>query len=289
MAKIALSAFAVLVLLCEVAGAQTLDTIEPRPFGHSVGDVLERRLLMDPRRDGKLDPASLPRPGRYGRWFQLRSVTPVPDGARLDYQIVNTPAQPDQENLPSLSVRVIGLDGRAHDAQIGPFTVAMAPIAHFGSNEIVQAGNMRPDLNPPPIDTSARRQRVFVYAAALIALATVQLAPALARRLGWRRAGPFVRALRALRRRRLRGDEVATRSDALRCLHRALDEAAGATVALDNVEQLWLAHPWLAPARANVEALLADSRGAFFGGAPPPPRARLDALAAQLADLERRR
>jgi len=289
MAKIARSAFTALTWLPALAHALPLDTIEPRPFGYTVGDVLERRLVVDPIRDGKLDPASLPRPGRYGRWFQLRAVTPLPDGVRLDYQIVNEPPQPDQENLPSLNVRVIGPDGRARDAAIGPFTVAMAPVAHFGPNDIIQADNIRPDLNPGPIDTSRPRQRAFLYAAVLIALAAVQLAPALARRFGWRRAGPFARASWALRRRRLRADDVATRSEALRRLHQALDEAAGATLALDNVERLVLAHPWLAPARPNVEALLAESRAAFFGGAPPPTRARLSALAEQLADLERRR
>jgi mxaA protein len=280
---------ALLAALAAPVGAAQLDTVEPRPFGYTVGDVLERQLLVDPSREGKLDPASLPRPGRYGRWFQLRSVTPAAGGVRLDYQIVNTPAQPDRENLPSLSVRVIGPDGSARDAQVGPFTVAMAPVVQFGPAEIVQADNVRPEMNPRPIDTSGARRRVFAYTALLIALIVLQLAPALARRVGWRQAGPFARALRALRRRRLRGDDVATRSDALRRLHQALDEATGSTLALDNVERLLVVQPWLAPARAGVEALLAQSRATFFGDAPPPSRANLHALAAQLADLERRR
>jgi mxaA protein len=279
---------AVLTLLCALAHALQLDTIEPRPFGYTVGDVLERRLLVDRTRDGMVDPTSLPKPGRSGRWFQLRQVKPTPDGVRLDYQLVNVPPQPDLENLPSLTVRVIGPDGRARDGQIGPYTVAMAPVVHVGPNEVIQADNMRPDVNPKPIDISGRRQRVFWYAAALIALAAAQLAPALAQRLGWHQAGPFARARRALRWRRGRGDEATALSDALRRLHQAFDEATGGTLALDNVERLLLAHPWLAPARANVEAFLAESRAAFFGGAPPPTRARLNALAEQLADLERR-
>jgi mxaA protein len=288
MAKIGLSVCVALGLLPAFVDALPLETIEPRPFGYTVGDVVQRRLLVDRSRDGTLDPASLPRPGRYGRWFQLREVTPLPDGVRLAYQIVNAPPEPQTENLPSFRVRVIGTDGRARDADIGPYAVAMTPVVHFGSNEIVQADNIRPDLDPKPIDTSSRRQRVFLYAAALLALAVVQLAPALARWLGWRQAGPFVRAQRAMRR-RLRHDDVGARIDALRCLHEALDEAAGGTLALDNVQRLLLAQPWLVPARANVEALLAESRAAFFGDAPPPTRARLDALASQLANLERRR
>jgi mxaA protein len=278
-----------LAALAASTRALSLETVEPRPFGYSVGDLLERTLRVDRTRDGTLDPASLPKPGRVGRWFQLRAVTPLPDGVRLDYQIVNTPPQPDRENLPSLRVRVIGLDGRARDVDIGPFTVAMAPVAQFGSDEAIDADDVRPDLDPRPIDTARRRARVFLYVGALTVLVAMQLAPALARRLGWRRAGPFARALRALRRLPRREEDVAARNHALRRLHQALDEAAGRTLAMDNVEALFLAHPVLAPARASVEALLAQSRASFFAEAPPPPRAHLISVAAQLADLERHR
>lgn len=291
MARIAPRALlaAALAPLAGAAWALSVETAEPRSFGYTVGDVLERRLLVDRARDGTVDPASLPRPGRYGRWFQLREAAFVPDGVRLAYQIVNVPLQPQQENLPSLRVRVIAPDGHTQEADVGPFTVAMTPVAHFGPDDVIQADNVRPDLDPRPIDTASRRERVLAYAAALIALAAVQLAPALAPRFGWRPAGPFGRARRALHRSFLRGDDVAARRRALRCLHQALDEAAGRTLALDNVELLFGTYPWLAPARASVQSLLADSRAAFFGEAPPPPRDRLLAVAGQLADLERRR
>ena len=278
-----------LALTTSAASALPLQTVEPRPFGYTVGDVLERRLLVDRARDGTVDPASLPRPGRSGRWFQLREVAPSPDGVRLIYQIVNAPPQPDQENLPALNVRVIDHDGRAQEAAIGPFTVTMAPIVHFGPDDVVQLGDVRPDLDPRPIDTSRRRGRVLAYAAALMALAAALLAPALARRLGWRPSGPFARAARALRGPSLRGDDAGARGRALRRLHEAFDEAAGRTLALDNIELLFGAHPWLTPARAKVEALLVDSRAAFFGQAPLPARVRVISVAVQLADLERRR
>ena len=280
---------AVLALASGAASALPLQTVEPRPFGYTVGDALVRRVVVERGSDATVDPASLPKPGRYGRWFALREATAVPDGVRLVYQLVNAPLQPAQENLPSLSLRVIGPDGRASEASIGPFTVTMSPVAHFGPDDVIQTSDLRPDLEPPPIDTRSRRQRVFAYAAALLALAGAQLAPALARRLGWRRAGPFARAWRALRRAPLRGDDAAARHGALRRLHQALDETAGRTLALDNVEGLLDAQPWLEPARQTVQLLLADSRAAFFGEAAPPPRARLLSLAAQLAELERRR
>src|SRR5882757_5423950 len=88
---------ALLVSMTGVACALSLQTIEPRAFGYTVGDVLQRRVVLDPNRDGTLDPASLPHPGRSGRWFQLREVASAPDAVTLVYQIVNTPEQPDRE------------------------------------------------------------------------------------------------------------------------------------------------------------------------------------------------
>jgi len=281
-------AAALLALVAAHASALVLQTVEPRPFGYTVGDVLERRVLVDRTRDGAVDPASLPRPGRAGRWFQLRAVTPAPDGVRLLYQLVNAPLQPGRENLPSLSLRVIRPDGRVQEAAVGPFTVAMAPLMPVGPYDVVQDTDLRPDLDPPPIDTSARRRRVLAYAVALALLAAVQLAPWLARRAGWRPAGPFARARRALRRLTRPDDAVEARRQALRRLHQALDEAAGRTLALDNVEALFGTRPWLAPARGGVEQLLAASRGTFFADVPPPPMPQLVSLATQLAQLERR-
>jgi mxaA protein len=271
------------------AWALPLQTVEPRAFGYTAGDRLERRVLIDPVRDGALDPASLPRPGRYGRWFQLREVSSEPDGVHLIYQIINTPPEPDRQNLPSLSLRVIGRDGRAQNAAIGPFTVAMTPVVHFGPYDVLQSTDVRPDIEPPPIDTTARRNRVVAYAATLLALVVVQTLPGLARRLGWRPAGPFARAQRALRSKRVRADDADSRRLALRCLHRALDETAGVTLALDNLDALFRAQPCLGPARISVQALLADSRGAFFAEAPAPSLPQLISVADQLAQLERQR
>ncbi len=82
------------------------------------------------------------------------------------------------------------------------------------------------------------------------------------------------------------GDDVPTRCLALRSLHQALDQAAGVTLALDNLDALFQAHPALESARAPVQALLAASRAAFFGQAPPPSLHQLSQWAGRLAELE---
>ena len=273
-------------LACACATAVAVETVEPRSFGYTVGDVLERRIEVDPQRDGTVDASSLPHPGRHGRWFALRAVLSDPAGVVLRYQIVNSPDQPQLENLPSMSFRLHGADGRVRDADIGPFTVGMAPVALFGPYDSIQAGLMRPDRDPAPIATDARRRRLMVYGVALLALIALQFAPRLARPWLARRAAPFTRTWRALRRAARRGDDVDARRRALKRLHQALDESAGATVALDNLDRLLLAQPHLGAARASIASMLEASRAAFFGQDEPPPMGQLLALARQLADLE---
>ncbi len=281
---------ALVALLAAASGAGAVQTIEPRAFGYTVGDALERRIRVDPVEEGVLDAASLPRPGRTGRWFALRAVALESGGARLTYQIVNTPVAPAQENLPALRVQVIGPAGGAHAADIGPFTVAMFPVALLGPYDSIQESDLRPDAQPAAIDTVARRKRVLGYAAGLLITMGLWWAPRLAHRLPWRRAGPFARAWKTLRRRRAStGDDGAARRAALRRLHEALDEAAGLTLALDNLDRLFAARPALLPARDAIVQLLQSSRAAFFGQAPPPPVPELAQLARRLADLEARR
>lgn len=280
-ARTAALVFALALALVQAARtARAADTVEPRPFGYTVGDVLERRILIDPQRDGTLDASSLPKPGRFGRWFALRAALAQPDGVRLVYQIVDSPGAAQRENLPSLRLQVDGRDGRPHPVDVGPFTVSLAPVA-LGplGDEGSSLPPLRPDLDPPPVPTQALQRRVTVLAIALaVLLALLWLLPLVRRRLALR-TGPFMRAWRAMRR-------APTALQAMRALHAALDEAAGATLALDNVERLFAARPQLGPARGEVESLLAASRAAFFGGAEAPARERSLALARRLAELD---
>jgi mxaA protein len=282
------AALSVLLLAAAPAPAPAVGTLEPRAFGYTVGDMLERRIQVDPAREGRIEMASLPKPGRAGRWFALREVAPADDGIRLRYQIVNTPAQPALENLPSVSFRIVGADGQARSGDIGPYTVAMAPVALFGPDEAIQSTQMRPDRDPVPIQTAARRRRVAAEAAALLALIAAGVAPRLARRWLRRRAGPFMRAWRSMRSVARQRDDPALRRQALRSLHQALDEAAGVTVALDNLDRLFDAAPPLVEARGRIESMLAASRTAFFGQGPAPAAGELLSLARQLAELETR-
>jgi mxaA protein len=275
-----------MAMLLAPALACAADTIEPRAFGYTVGDVLERRIVVDAAREGRIDVTSLPKPGRVGRWFALRAAQVQPDGARLVYQILSSPEQPASENLPSLRLQAIAADGRPRPIDIGPFTVSMAPVALFGPYDAAQAVELRPDLDPPPIDTGARARRVAGCVIALVALLGLLWLPPLLRRHLARRSGPFMRAWRALRGRQPGADEAAASLEALRRLHQAFDEAAGATLALDNLDRLFEARPQLVQARAQVESMLAASRAAFFGQAAPPPRARTAELARTLARLD---
>ena len=50
-------------------------TLEPRAFGHRVGDMVGREVLIDIPSHYTLDETSLPVPGPQGLVFELRSLT----------------------------------------------------------------------------------------------------------------------------------------------------------------------------------------------------------------------
>jgi len=107
-----------------VACALSLQTIEPRAFGYTVGDVLQRRVVLDPNRDGTLDPASLPHPGRSGRWFPSCARWPQrPTQSRSFTRSSNTPEQAGSRESALAELRVVAKDGPRAGGQIGPFTV----------------------------------------------------------------------------------------------------------------------------------------------------------------------
>jgi mxaA protein len=126
------------------------------------------------------------------------------------------------------------------------------------------------------VDTYQGRLTAYALAAAFV-LVWMLVARQFAQR---RRAGPFVRACRELRRLAHAPREPEQATAAMRVVHRALDETAGHTVFLDNVEGLF-ASPHRAPLRERTRMFLQRSRQQFFAGSGQP------LSVAELRDLAR--
>ena len=267
-----LAAFAALLLLAQALHAQpiTITPVPVRAFGYSIGDRVERRVDLWLAPPWSLTQGGLPTPGRQSPWFDLVEITSTSEAAkngthvelRFVYQLLNSPVQPTALLLPRVGLKFEG-GPQPVERDVPPVDVFASPLlppAAAGST----LDAMRADRKPELIPVEHFRQRLIVYglvAAAILAwmLVVQQLASR-------RRAGPFVRACRELRNLARGSSDVARAETAMRVVHRALDETAGHTVFVDNVDTLFeSAHR--APLRARTLAFLDRSRQRFFAGA----------------------
>lgn len=290
-----LAAFAALLLLAQALHAQpiTITPVPVRAFGYSIGDRVERRVDLWLAPPWLLTQGGLPTPGRQSPWFDLVEITSTSEAAkngthvelRFVYQLLNSPVQPTVLLLPRVGLKFEGGPQPVERdvPSVDVFASPLLPPAAAGS----MLDAMRDDRKPELIPVEHFRQRLTVYgfvAAAILAwmLGVQQLATR-------RRAGPFVRACRELRNLARGPSDVARAETAMRVVHRALDETAGHTVFVDNVDTLFeSAHR--APLRARTLAFLDRSRQRFFAGAGEAvPLQELRDFAQAWRTLERRR
>lgn len=250
--------------------------IQPRAFGHVLGDVLVQRVLLE-HAGRRLVPTALPPADRVGRWFERRAPRTERDAQGRDWlviehQLINAPRLITTTALPALSVKTGSGEVVAVPAwplSIGPLTLAESP-------------GLQGDRPVLPHDTRAVEFRLW---AALGSLAAVLLAWA-----GWwawrhwREAQrlPFAQAARQVR--RLDAADPA----AWQALHAAINRSAGRVVHAASLPE-WLAEaPHLQPLRGDLEAFFAASNARFFGAAETAPTMALRPLAQALRASERR-
>jgi mxaA protein len=270
----------------------TIRPIAPRPFGYSIGDRIERTVLVDAPSNWILVEDWLRGAARRNVWFELAHAQEVRTAAgattrhelHLVYQLLNSPAEPTVLLLPRLALRFEG-DGAPVERDVPPAEVFAAPLLPASA-----AGSTldapRPDRAPQPIPTGSFATRFAIYGVvALVALLWLALERLHAAR---GRAKPFARACRELRRLAHRPDDGDRSAAAMRIVHRALDQTAGHAVFLENLERLFGARPQSTPLRERTRAFLQQSRRRFFAGADDPVALEdLRALARAWRDAER--
>ncbi|MET0217986.1 MAG: hypothetical protein ABWY07_03970 [Burkholderiales bacterium] len=268
---------------------------EPRPFGYVIGDTLTRRVVLEADRSATLDVEHLPRPGRVSSWLELVRADHRSIGAgaaerheiTLTYQLFNSAPEVRTLALPALRI---------------PFKTAAGAVAHEVPGFYFTAGpltpdfvmardglqEMQPDAPPPPFSTVAVRTRLALYSAGLTAIALYFVYSYLGLPFLSRSRGPFARALRAVNAAARKGDERQGLPAALKAVHRAFDETAGATVFGEQLDRFFATHSRYAQLRPAVEQFFASSRKAFFGNGPADISLPwLAALCRDLRDRER--
>jgi mxaA protein len=287
------------VLLCALgrSAAAAPDTLsarsdEPRAFGYTVGDVVSRRIALRVPAGLELDPDSLPRAGARGRALELqrvvlhKSLGGAPEALQLDYQVFLAPREVRVLEMPPIELRFDG-PPRPQTLRIDAWPITVAPLAPVDASPREGLGEMRPDREPPRVDTFTARVRLAVEAGAIVLLlgylASVYLV------LPWsaQRRRPFARAWKALAVLPDRPD-AAQRKAAFERVHAALNETAGEVVFEPGLDRFIAKRPRFAPLRDDFARFFANSRAQFFaGGNDVVDAGWLMAFCRRCRDLER--
>ncbi|MER0240013.1 hypothetical protein [Fulvimarina sp. MAC8] len=282
------------------ASAQArIEADEPRRVGWFLGDVLNWSGRLHVPQGFELDPGTIPTTGPIDNFTEITSITvetqDTASGVRYDfdiaYQSFYVPLEPKEIAVPSirLSLRsTVPGDETREDVAFPAWSVVLSPLRPILERSVPEA--MRPEKPLQVIDTRGRQALVAGSWAALLVLAA-----GFGWSRGWgparlRRALPFARAYRAIRRARL--DTTAGYEAGLIEIHRGLDETFGHRIMAEDLAGR-ISH------RADYRALsdelghfFAASRVQFFGASESSarsvlPKEKLVELARRLAVIER--
>ena len=283
------------------AAVEKLEMTTPRPFGYVIGDTIEHRvsLALDP--GFELDPDSIPKPGRTGRWLALNESVLESDARngttrhsiRIRYQLVNAARSVIGAATPPLSLRILGPEGD-FPVVIPSWGFTFGPVVPPEDRTAGRRPDLRPALHPPPFETDARAVRV----AALGLLALVLVVLIVREHLAGRSTAPsgrhFDRAWRRLRRRSRGPSPADAFTQALVEVHAAFNATAGRAVFEHDLARFFVEHPRFEPVRTPIEAFFAESGKLLYGrndAAPDtgPNLDRLRDLCRACRDVERNR
>lgn len=275
--------------LAQPGAVPTVDADEPRAYGYQVGDLIQRRVTLRLPPGWTLDAASVPRPGGRGRSIELRRVARddrQEAGATvvrfdLEYQVFLAPTAVRTIEIAPWRLKLNG-DGRSEDLRIEAAAVTVAPLVPVDVSPRRGLGDLQPDRAPPLVDTARWQWRLALWG--LLALLPLGLLAVVHVGVPWQaaRRRPFGLAWRVLRRLPPQPSGAEWRA-ACRCLHEALNRAAGEVLFERGIERFLAGAPRFAALRAELVRFVALSEREFFGGG-----AYEEGHAAWLVDLARR-
>ncbi len=273
---------ALLLLVGGAAWAQTVvvrfEVENPRAFGYVIGDTVTRHVVAEVTKPYRLQEKLLPKPGRLGPWLELRDVTVVRRSGfatnqyelEFAYQIFNSPETIRLLALPHTDVYFQG-EGRTLAQEVPTWSFAVTPIMPGTAPMREGLGKMRPDVPPPLLATAPYRIRLGLYVAGSAAILLYLVYAYVGLPFIARSNGPFAHAYRELRGLARRSEADGFRT-ALRRVHRAFDETAGATVFGERLTQFIAEHPRYMDLKDAAEQFFRLSRHEFFGEGMIEPR-----------------
>lgn len=268
----------------------------PRPFGYVVGDMLEQELIITTNAGQRIDEKRLPVLGRVNAWLELRAIKIIESSTpanriyrvKLTYQLPNSPTEVRVIELPSQQFEFSGAD-KSLKVKSTEWPITLGPIT---PEEVLARDGleaMRSDVTPQPIDTSAYRHRMVGYALALAALLLYWCYRYFGIPYLNRQRRPFTRTFRELNL-LAKQTEPNPYSRSIELIHHALNETAGKSLFIGNVEQ-FLATKRLPPKLVTMtREFFQVSRKEFFADGIAGNRASIDwmlAFCRAWRDIER--
>jgi mxaA protein len=295
-------ALATAAFIAGTASAQvrSVDLQGPRPFGYLIGDVIPLDVEIAVAEPFALLPSSLPQPRPIKFWLDLKSVTVTDRGTQngehryhavLSYQTFYAPLEPLPLQIPGFTLTFAYGTSRA-EAAVPPWTFLMSPLREIRPSQGEAAALLRPDVEPALI--SLGMQRDFAIGSGV---ATLLLLGLLAHHRAWwpfagRRARPFARALRAVRRALASDMRADGYLAGLLSIHRAFDASASRRLLADDIPAFVDRQPVFRPLESDIGRFFQASQRAFFGADPAAamailPPETLVAFGTRLAAAER--
>lgn len=249
----------------------TIRTIEPeRSVGYTVGDILERTVILEVKKPYVLLETSLPIAGnqkkrqnkesgievREARLEKSPGVSTTTYTLHLAYQVFTTNIVAKPAALPPEFVKFAG-DGQNFQVRIPSWNFRISPLAVYGS--VIVEKDMSPFRGPLLLDAS-RNYRILWVLLGILGVALLGLFYVLGT-YSWlpRMGGPFARAYRDLKKLPTTTDGLST---AVARLHQAMNTTAGNSVF--DAQSFIGRKPGFASVGAELGQFFQLSRSVFF-------------------------
>lgn len=270
-----IGAFALVALFtgcAEDASNPVVELQARRNFGYTVGSLIEHHVKVELPAGTQVDPKLLPGPGPVTDSLDLRTIEwSQPDQRRLElrlsYLILQGVKGPESSIIPPLKFSVRRGDGLA-ELQTPEWSFALMPVIPPGIPD--EKIELRPMHETPAVTAGAGPWLLICgslsagICAFLIALQR-GLFPAFAK------PPPFTAALRTLTKPSFTSNAAQRYDLALKRLHRAIDETAGATVLAVDLPAFLQRHPAFGVVREQFAKFFDVSQRHFFGAPAPTP------------------
>lgn len=257
-------------------GFVTIKTVEPKKLvGYTVGDVIEREVVLTIKPPYQLIETSLPIPGYEKRYrgqligIELKSTQhekEALDGStrhkiQLAYQVFTNNVVAKNASLGPEYLHLINTTNKKDlvKYRIPSIDIAISPIAIFGQVKI--ENNMSTYYGPFKISSEQEQHRLKIAVTVLV-LSLLGLLYILGKH-AWlpRMGGSFAKTYRKIRR---QPESQAGLQQAVGDLHHAFNHSAGITIFSHNIEDLIIRKPNFAPLKAEIEQFFALSRQVYF-------------------------